>query len=165
EAGRDVDPDRVEREPATLDLDSGERGDDGVGRPLGRVHGLDRSCERLHGAPRALVQGPPDGDPRRGAIAEALRPVGDGGVATGADVGDDRRDVGHGTSRSTGTTRIDEAPAAFSGGSRSQISSASTAAWTAIWPASASGRTDGAPIPGSSSRMRGSAASGAFSIT
>ena len=42
-----------------------------------------------------------------------------------------------------------------SGGSRSQISSASTAACTAICPGSASGSTDGAPIPGSSSRIRG----------
>ena len=41
-------------------------------------------------------------------------------------------------------------PAALSGGSRSQMSSASTAAWTAIWPGSASASTDGAPMLGSS---------------
>src|SRR5204862_274104 len=62
-------------------------------------------------------------------------------VAPRPDVGDDLRRprqrvlearAPHGTSLSTGTTRIDEAPTDFSCGKSSQISSTSTAAWTAI---------------------------------
>ena len=49
----------------------------------------------------------------------------------------------HGTSLSIGSTRIDVAPASFSAGRSVQTSSASTAAWTAISPSSASWSTDG----------------------
>ena len=135
-------PDRVDGQPAPLDLDALDRRDGDVDRPLRRVHGLDRAGERANGAQRALVQLALDRDPLRRCVSEPLGPVAQRGVTARPDVGDDLRDAGafvsHGTSRSTGTTRIDDAPAAFSGGSRFQISSVSTAACTAICPGSAS---------------------------
>ena len=45
------------------------------------------------------------------------------------------------------------------------MSSTSTAACTAIWPSSASGSTDGAPMLGSTARIAGSASTVAFIIT
>ena len=71
----------------------------------------------------------------------------------------------HATSLSTGSTRIDVAPASLSAGRSDQTSSASTAAWTAIAPSSASWSTDGASIPGSRSRIASSSSTCAFSIT
>src|SRR5439155_3856523 len=105
----------------------------------------------------------------RALAVQPLRPVEQGGVSTSPHVGDDLGgpresigdlDAGHGTSLSTGTTRIDVAPAALSGASRSHTRSASIAAWIAICPGSASSSTDGAPMLGSTARISGSSAAG-----
>src|SRR5581483_1826508 len=101
--------------------------------------------------------------PREHSFVAPLAHVGD-------DLGGSRqrvRDVGsgHGTSLSTGRTRMEDAPAAFSGGSRSHTWSTSMAAWTAIWPGSASSSTDGAPMLGRTARISSSAAAGALIIT
>ena len=91
--------------------------------------------ERLPVDPRRFELGRLDANGRRARAVEPLGPFEQCGVAAVAHVGDDLRrprqqveQVGspHGSSLSTGMTRMSEAPAAFSGGSRFQISSAST---------------------------------------
>src|SRR6266566_5236793 len=76
-----------------------------------------------------------------------------------------RVDRDHGMSFSIGITRIEVAPAAFSGPSSAQTASASTTAWTAIIAGSASGITVGDCRPGITSLMRRRASAGAFIIT
>src|SRR4029453_16543908 len=171
--------DGVQRQPAARDLDARNRRDGRVRRTLRGVDVLDGGDQRPHRTERLRVELATRFHAPGRPVAEPLGPLADGGVAALPHIRDDLRDLGdaggvttsprtkvdsfavafvlglvsHGISLSTGTTRIDEAPAAFNGGSRSQMSSAATAAWTAIWPGSASGSTDGAPIPGSSSRI------------
>jgi hypothetical protein len=173
----DVDADGRQRQPAPLRRDPRQGLDEDVGRALrpaelgdGPSELADRG-EHVVGQPRGLQ--PLAVDPELGPFAvEALRPVEESVVAAVADVAEDLEHprehcleaVPHGTSRSTGRTRIEEAPAALSGASRSHSSSTSTAAWTAICPSSASPITDGGPMLGSSSRIAGSTLAGAFII-
>ena len=83
---------------------------------------------------------------RRLDAVELERPLAHGVEAALLDVVDDP----HETIRSTGTSRIDDAPAASSFGSSRQTSAAGTSACTATMPGSASGSTLGAREPGTS---------------
>ena len=91
-----------------------------------------------------------------------------------ANVGDDRRDdLDRVVERRALTRRASRSaargstspPPRLSAGSSVQTSSASTAAWTAISPSSASWSTDGAPMPGRTARIAGRSSTCAFIIT
>ena len=101
---------------------------------------------------------------RLGAV-ELQRLLAECVLAALTDVADDpchRR--GHPSIRSSGTSRIDVAPAASSCGRSRHTSSAGTTLCTACIPCSASGMTLGEPEPGTSAQICASDSSGAFSI-
>src|SRR4029077_11658782 len=100
------------------------------------------------------------GDGRRRLDAVQLeRPAAHCRIAFALDLLDD----GHRLILSTGTTRIDDAPAASSSGSSRQTSADGTSACTATIPGSASGSTPGTRGR-TSAEIAASALSGAFSI-
>ena len=109
--------------------------------------------EREHGALGQVVR-------RRRArgldAVEAQRPLAQRLVAARAYVVDDLRDDAHPSIRSSGTSRIDDAPAASSAGSSCQTSCAGTTLCTATMPGSASGSTLGAREPGTSAQIASS---------
>ena len=149
EAARNIDADRRERHPASFEVDSGLDLEPEVGRALRLVPPTHAVGEVEH---RPLRQ-PFAGDGPRGSDAvEAQRPLRERLVAALAHVGHDLGDR-HPSIRSTGTSRIDDAPAASSAGSRRQTSAAGTRLCTATIPGSASGSTLGAREPGTSAQI------------
>ena len=114
EAARNVDTHGAKRDPPPLELDARLDLHAEVGRTLRFVPAVDTAREREHGLLGQLPLGP---GARRLDAVELERPFPERLVAAVADVGDDLRDAAHPSIRSTGTSRIDEAPAASSAGS------------------------------------------------
>src|SRR5579862_4437273 len=157
EPARDVDADRVERHPAALELDARLDLEPHVCRPLSLMPAADTIGEHEHGVLRQLAR-----RLRAGGLhaVEPQRPFAHRLLPTLLHVFDDV----HPSIRSTGTRRIEEAPAASSSGSSRHTSAAGTRLWTATIPGSDSGSTLGAREPGTSAQIAPSASSGAFSI-
>ena len=121
----DAQTDRVERKPAALGDDSRSRFHARVGRSLRgteQPHRLDHPAERgedLVVDDRRLDRGRVDAKTVGARPVQPLGPLEQRGIATRPDVRDDRRDdlqglveqrTSHGTSLSTGRTRIDVPP-------------------------------------------------------
>ena len=142
---RNVDADRAQRNPAALEHDAGLDLELDVARPLSLVPAADAVGQRQQRLARQQLG--LRHCARRLDAVELERPLAHGVEAALLDVVDDLHEI----IRSTGTSRIDEAPAASSFGSSRQTSAAGTSACTATMPGSASGRTLGAREPGTSS--------------
>ena len=160
-------PTERERQPAALGDDARDGLDRRVARPLrlgerrarpaisARRAASTSSSSRAASSSRLRHAEPP------GARAvELLGPVEQRRVAALAHVGDDRRDprqrlvepgAPHATSRSTGRTRIDDAPAAFSGGEQvPDVVGVDGRVHRDLPRRRRASSTDGAPMPGSS---------------
>ncbi len=144
EAAWHVHADRPHRDPAPLEHDARLDLELDVARTLRLVPAADAVGERQQRLARQQL-GLGDRAGRRHAV-QFQCPLAHGVEAAHLDVLDDV----HETIRSTGTSRIDDAPAASSFGSSRQTSAAGTSACTATIPGSASGSTLGAREPGTS---------------
>ena len=162
ERPRNVDPDRVERHPAPLELDARLDLEPDVGRPLlprasgGR--GLRARARRSRENRRAGVARAGSTPSRRSAQSRTRSSPRERTSSTISAT------PLMPSIRSSGTSRIDDAPAASSAGSSRQTSCAGMTLCTATMPGSASGSTLGAREPGTSAQIASSASSGAFSI-
>ena len=139
----DTAPDRADRSPAALGHDARSSLDACVGRALRlgeRAHRRDHAPQRLEHIvldTRRGDRGGRDTNPVGTRPIEALGPLEERRVTARTDIRHDRRDRRdriieerrpHAISLSTGSTRIEDAPASFKAGSSVQTSSASTAA-------------------------------------
>src|SRR5581483_4343797 len=154
---RHVDADARERQPAPLQQHPGLDLELEVVRPLRLVPPADAVGEREQRLARKEL-GLRDGTRGLGAV-EPQRPLAHGLLAALTYVLDDA----HRSIRSTGTTRIENAPTASRRGSSCQTSVAGTSACTSTMPGSASGITLGEREP-ITSQISSRLASGASSI-
>src|SRR5581483_1724437 len=157
EVARHVDPDARDRQPAPLQPHAGLDLELDVARPLRLVPAADAVGEREQRFARQQLR--LRNGARRLDAVELQRPFAHGFLAATAHILDDP----HRNIRSTGTTRIENAPTASSRGRSCQTSLAGTSACTATIPGSASGITLGEREP-ITSQISSRRAAGASSI-